>query len=299
MEKQIGIKFKPIGKIYYFETPKETLNDGDGVIVETSRGIEYGEIAFSNKPTVVTSEEDFSVKSYIRHAVDKDYITLEKNSEKALEYGKLAKKLIINLGLEMKLIDAELTFDTSKVIFTFTAEGRVDFRELVKELANSLKIRIELKQVGARDEAKIVGGLGPCGRPVCCANHMRDFNKVSIKMAKTQGLALNPTKINGLCNRLMCCLSYEDDYYSETLKQMPKVGKTVITPNGEGVVVYNNLLKKLVTVRFTSEDGSSELKEFSNYEVQRTGQQEENETDFNCPLAGKSAEANEEKFVEE
>jgi len=299
MEKQIGIKFKPIGKIYYFEAPKETLNDGDGVIVETSRGVEYGEIAFSNKPTVISTEDDFLVKTFIRHAVNKDYTILEKNNEKALEYGKLAKKLIANLGLEMKLIDAELTFDTSKVIFTFTAEGRVDFRELVKELANSLKIRIELKQVGARDEAKIVGGLGPCGRPVCCANHMREFNKVSIKMAKTQGLALNPTKINGLCNRLMCCLSYEDDYYSETLKQMPKIGKTVITPNGEGVVVYNNLLKKLVSVRFICEDGSSELKEYSNDEVQRVGQQEENEVDFACPTALKNDEATEEKFVEE
>ena len=299
MEKQIGIKFKPIGKIYYFETPKEELNDGEGVIVETSRGIEYGEIAFSNKPTVFNAEEDFVVKSFIRRAVDKDYVILEKNNEKALEYGKLAKKLITNLGLEMKLIDAELTFDTSKVIFTFTAEGRVDFRELVKELANTLKIRIELKQVGARDEAKIIGGLGPCGRTVCCSNHMREFNKVSIKMAKTQGLALNPTKINGLCNRLMCCLSYEDDYYSEVIKQMPKIGKTVITPNGEGVVVYNNLLKKLVTVRFICEDGSSELKEFNNQEVQKVRQQEENETDITCTILEKNNEVSNEKFMEE
>jgi cell fate regulator YaaT (PSP1 superfamily) len=286
MENKIGIKFKPVGKIYYFEC-KDALQDGEGVIVETGRGIEYGEVVMQNKPFEVVEGDDQAPKQFLRKATEKDYSILEKNSEKAYEFGLQARKLIKKLNLEMKLIDSELMFDESKVIFTFTADGRVDFRELVKELANKLKLRIELKQVGARDEAKIIGGLGPCGRPVCCANHMREFNKVSIKMAKTQGLALNPTKINGLCNRLMCCLSYEEDYYSETAKEMPKVGKRVSTPDGEGVVIYNNLLKKLVTVRFTTEDGVMSQEEYASDEVKRLYKEQEQEKNCAtcaCPL---------------
>ena len=283
MEKLIGVKFKPVGRIYYFDKGNFELIDGEGVIVETERGIEYGEVVVENKIDF-TLEEGQELKKVVRKATDKDYNALEENAVKAVEYAKQAKKLVNKLELEMKLIDAEVTLDGSKVIFTFTAEGRVDFRELVKELASKLKIRIELKQVGARDESKIIGGLGPCGRPVCCANHMREFNKVSIKMAKTQNLALNPSKINGLCNRLMCCLAYEDDYYSEVSKEMPKIGKPVITPDGEGIAVYNNLLKKLVTVRFTGEDGLATTKEYASSDVKKMHQEDNNKSKCDgCP----------------
>lgn len=284
----VGVKFKPVGKLYYFDANNLELLDGDGVIVDTERGLEYGEVVFENhQPSA--EEIGAEIKKIIRKSTDKDIITLEENNKNALDFGKKAKKLVDKLNLEMKLIDSEVTFDASKVIFTFTAEGRVDFRELVKELANILRIRIELRQVGARDESKIIGGLGPCGRPVCCANHMREFNKVGIKMAKTQGLALNPAKINGLCNRLMCCLAYEDDYYNEVNKLMPKVGKMVQTPEGEGLVIYNNLLKKLVSVRFINKDGTAEVKEFLNteikgYENDNTQAQNKCET---CPLSVK------------
>ncbi|PKK95781.1 MAG: stage 0 sporulation protein [Tenericutes bacterium HGW-Tenericutes-4] len=287
MESSIGVKFKPVGKIYYFECNEKELQDGDGVIVETGRGVEYGETALERKPSLVNEDDDQVVRRFIRKATEKDYVTLAQNIEKAYQYGNDAKKLI----------DSEVMFDNTKVVLTFTAEGRVDFRELVKELANKLKIRIELKQVGARDEAKIVGGLGPCGRPVCCANHMREFNKVSIKMAKTQGLALNPTKINGLCNRLMCCLAYEEDHYSQTIKEMPKIGKRVSTPDGEGAVIYNNLLKKLVTVRFTTEEGVVSQKEFASFDVKRMyvdEQQETNCIDCACPLKEQAEEKAEE-----
>jgi cell fate regulator YaaT (PSP1 superfamily) len=277
----VGVKFKPVGKLYYFDTNNLDLKDGDGVIVDTERGLEYGEVVFeNNKPKAEEIGEE--IKKIIRKATDKDIKVLGENHKNASEYGKKAKKLVDKLNLEMKLIDSEITFDSSKAIFTFTAEGRVDFRELVKELANTLKIRIELRQVGARDESKIIGGLGPCGRPVCCANHMRDFNKVGIKMAKTQGLALNPTKINGLCNRLMCCLAYEDDYYNEVNKIMPKVGKRVETPEGEGLVIYNNLLKKIVSVRFIAEDGTAEVKEFSNTQIKGYENESDNLSNDNC-----------------
>ncbi|MDD4210900.1 MAG: stage 0 sporulation family protein [Clostridia bacterium] len=298
MEKLIGIKFKPVGKLYYFDTNDIELLDGEGVIVETERGLEYGEVVFENKK--VTAEEiGTEIKKIIRKATEKDYEVLEVNNVKALEYGKKAKKMVAKLNLEMKLIDSEITFDSSKVIFTFTADGRVDFRELVKELASMLKTRIELRQVGARDESKIIGGLGPCGRPVCCANHMREFNKVGIKMAKTQGLALNPTKINGLCNRLMCCLAYEDDYYNEVSKLMPKIGKKVQTPDGEGVAIYNNLLKKLVTVRFFTEDGPATTKEYLTSDINKAVKDdEENETN-NCETCPKNAEIFEENNDQE
>jgi|LGVF01.2.fsa_nt_gb cell fate regulator YaaT (PSP1 superfamily) len=266
--KVVGIKFKPVGKIYSFSPKNYELKLGDGVIVETERGIEYGEVVVGEK--LVKKEEIIGeLKKVIRPAVDKDYEVLERNNKLAIEHAKVAKEQIKKMKLQMKLIDAEFTFDSSKIIFTFTAEGRVDFRELVRELANKLKLRIELRQVGARDASKIIGGLGPCGRAICCANHMREFNKVSIKMAKTQGLALNPSKINGVCGRLMCCLAYENDFYAEASKGMPKVGKKVTTPDGEGIAVYNNLLKQIVTVRFFTGDGPPTTTEYPASEVKR------------------------------
>ena len=173
------------------------------------------------------------------------------------------KEKIEKHKLNMKLIDCEFTFDSSKVIFYFTSETRVDFRELVKDLASYFRIRIELRQVGIRDEAKLLGGLGPCGRPCCCSSCMGDFARVSIKMAKTQGLSLNPTKISGLCGRLMCCLQYENDYYSEVFKLMPKINSEVTTPDGKATVVSNDMLKKVVTVRFNLADGNVELKNYN------------------------------------
>ncbi|MGD9901554.1 MAG: stage 0 sporulation family protein [Spirochaetales bacterium] len=300
--KVVGVKFKPVGKIYYFDANNLELKDGDGVIVETEVGQEYGEVVYAEK-LVDASTLQSELKPIMRKAVDKDYDTLEKNSKRAVECSKVAAELIKKLNLDMKLIDVELTFDASKIIFTFTADERVDFRELVKELANKLHSRIELRQVGARDVSKIVGGIGPCGRVVCCANHMREFNKVSIKMAKTQGLALNPTKINGLCGRLMCCLAYEDEYYSEISKKMPKVGRTVTTPDGEGVVVYNNLLKNLVTVRFSTPDGTATTTEYPLSDIKRNNVEEKEEENPNCKNCPKkqSAEPNDEvdELVEE
>ena len=168
----------------------------------------------------------------------------------------------------MKMIDAEYTFDMSKLSFSFTADNRVDFRELLKSLASEFKTRIELRQVGARDESKILGGYGPCGRPLCCSNHLRDFGKVSIKMAKDQGLSLNPTGINGVCGRLMCCLAYEEDEYSKVLQRMPKLNSKVKTPEGEGTVTFNNVLKEEVSVKFVNEDGSYIIRDFSLGEIE-------------------------------
>lgn len=266
--KVVGIKFKPVGKIYYFDPKNLDLKNDQGVIVETDRGLEYGEVVLVDKKV---PKEDIvgKLKAVLRVATDKDYEVLEKNNKKAIESAKIASNLMEQHKLEMKIIDSEYTFEGNKVIFTFTAENRVDFRQLVRELASKLKARIELRQVGARDASKIIGGLGPCGRVICCANHMREFNKVSIKMAKTQGLALNPTKINGVCGRLMCCLSYENEYYAEISKKMPKIGKKVITPDGEGIAIYNNLLKQLVTVRFLDEKGAPTTNEYPASDVKR------------------------------
>jgi|AntRauTorcE11897_2_1112592.scaffolds.fasta_scaffold00019_68 cell fate regulator YaaT (PSP1 superfamily) len=287
----VGVKFKPVGKIYYFNSNNLELEDEEGIIVETDRGIEYGEVVLDEFETERTPSSE--IKEVIRKATEDDYKTLEDNLKKAVEYSKEAKKLIQKFNLGMKLIDSEVTFDGVKAIFTFTAEGRVDFRQLVKELASKLKLRIELKQVGARDESKIIGGIGPCGRITCCANHMREFDKVSIKMAKTQKLALNPSKINGLCNRLMCCLAYENEYYKEINGQMPKIGKKVVTPDGEAVAIYNNLLKKLVTVKFTDKDGLATTEEYAIDDIKMLSQSDLNKNaKSKCDTCPKKAEAN-------
>ena len=259
----VGVKFKPVGEIEYFNAEAHELKKGDAVICETDNGLMYGIV------DVPTEEHDTSgeYKKVVRVASDGDRKKLAEIHQKEENALKTAKKLAKSHKLDMKLIDAEYTFDMSKLSFSFTSDGRVDFRDLLKSMAGEFKTRIELKQVGARDEAKIIGGYGPCGRPLCCANHLRDFEKVSIKMAKNQGLSLNPTGINGMCNRLFCCLSYEENQYEEVLHKMPKLGEKVKTPDGEGVVTFNNVLKEEVSVKFVNEDGTYNIRDYGLGEI--------------------------------
>lgn len=248
MAKIVGIRFHNFGKAYYFDPKDIQFNKGDGVIVETTRGVEYGYVSIANKE-VDDSQIVQPLKPVIRKATEKDVEINEANLAKTPDAKKIAEELILKHNLNMKLIDAEFTFDGSKVVFYFTAPTRIDFRELVKDLAATFHIRIELRQVGIRDETKILGGIAPCGREVCCKGCMPEFKKVTIKMAKVQGLSLNPGKISGLCGRLMCCLEYENDYYAEVYAKMPKVGSTVETEDGNGVVISNNMLSLTVKVK--------------------------------------------------
>lgn len=261
MAKIVGIRFKNTAKVYYFAPGKEKFKKGDGVIVETARGVEFGTVTIEVKE-VDDSEIVQPLKPIIRKATQADLDRLKKNEEKAPEAVRICNEKILARGLEMKLIDAEYTFDGSKVIFYFTAPGRIDFRDLVKDLASVFRIRIELRQIGIRDETRLLGGIAPCGRPCCCASCMSDFKKVSIKMAKTQGLSLNPSKISGLCGRLMCCLAYENDYYKDVYKKMPKIGSDVVSPDGKGTVISVNMLTYNVKVKIESKDGSVVYKDF-------------------------------------
>lgn len=264
MEKIVGVKFKNTPKVYYFapETPDSEYKEGEGVIVETAKGPEYAVIVFGTKEV----EDDKVIqplKPVIRRITEKEAALMKENDAKAFKTAKIAEEKAIAHGLDMKISGAEYSFDGKKIVFYFTSDTRVDFRELVKDLASTFKSRIELHQIGVRDETKMFGGLGPCGRPCCCNGAIPDFKKVSIKMAKTQGLSLNPTKISGLCGRLMCCLDYENDYYAETSKIMPKVGSQINTPDGTGVVVSDNMLKLLVKVKISKPDGSEVYKDFT------------------------------------
>ena len=261
MAKIVGIKFKHTGKVYYFDPADVFYKKGSGVIVETARGVEFGTVVIEPKD-VPESEVVQPLKPIARMATKEDAAKVQRNEDKVPSALKLANEKIEARGLKMKLIDAEFTFDNSKVIFYFTAAGRIDFRELVRDLASAFHIRIELRQVGIRDETRILGGIAPCGRVCCCASCMPDFRKVTIKMAKTQGLSLNPTKISGLCGRLMCCLEYENAHYSETFKLMPKIGSEVITPEGKATVISNNMLKLIVKVKIENGDGSLIFKDF-------------------------------------
>lgn len=248
MTEIIGVRFKDVGKVYYFSPAGEKLKTGDRVIVETARGIECGEVVIANR-----SIEDEKVvqplKAIIRTATADDLETLEKNRLKEQEIMQVFSRKIAEHKLEMKPIDIDCTFDGSKILFYFTAESRVDFRELVKDLASVYRTRIELRQIGVRDEAKMLGGLGICGRQFCCSSFLGEFQPVSIKMAKEQSLSLNPTKISGTCGRLMCCLKYEQDCYEELLKITPKIGALVDTPEGKGVVEDTNLLTGVIKVK--------------------------------------------------
>ena len=261
MEKIVGIRFKNTAKVYYFAPGKELFAKGDGVIVETARGVEFGTVSIEVKE-VDDKEIVQPLKPIIRKATQADIERLKKNEEKAPEALKICNEKVLARGLDMKLINAEYTFDGSKIIFYFTAPGRIDFRDLVKDLASVFRIRIELRQIGIRDETRLLGGIAPCGRPCCCASCMSDFKKVSIKMAKTQGLSLNPSKISGLCGRLMCCLAYENDYYKDVYKKMPKIGSDVVAPDGKGVVISVNMLTYNVKVKIEAKDGSLLYKDY-------------------------------------
>ncbi len=248
MAEVIGVRFKEVGKVYYFDPDGQTLKKGDKVIVETVRGIECGEVAMDNRE--INDEEIVKpLKKLIRIATEEDIKRAEANKEKEKEAFAVCQKKIANHGLDMKLVDVEYTFDGGKVLFYFTADGRVDFRDLVKDLASVFKTRIELRQIGVRDEAKMLGGLGICGRPFCCNGFLGEFQPVSIKMAKEQGLSLNPTKISGTCGRLMCCLKYEQAAYEHLLKITPKPGAIVETAEGAGTVADFSLLTGVLKVQ--------------------------------------------------
>ena len=248
MIKVVGVRFKKAGKIYYFDPADMNIQKDTYVVVETARGIEFGECVIGIKEI---NENDIvaPLKSVLRIATEEDIYRHFKNKDKQKDAFNICLKKIQEHGLTMKLIDVEYTFDNNKVIFYFTADGRVDFRELVKDLATIFKTRIELRQIGVRDEAKMLGGLGPCGRPMCCSSFLGDFASVSIKMAKEQNLSLNPTKISGICGRLMCCLNYEQSTYEDIRKRMPKVGSIVKTSEGTGEVFSNNIVKESVKVK--------------------------------------------------
>ncbi len=243
----VGIRFKSVGKIYYFDGEKKKFAKGDHVIVETSRGTEYGTVVIPSK--FVTDDEIVPpLKKVVRKATAEDDAQVQKNAEKEKEAMAICAEKIAEHKLQMKLVDVEYTFDNNKVLFYFTADGRIDFRDLVRDLASVFKTRIELRQIGVRDEAKMVGGLGICGRPFCCNLYLGEFAPVSIKMAKEQNLSLNPTKISGTCGRLMCCLKNEQAAYEDVLKRAPNVGSLVKTPGGEGTVTAVSLLKEIVSV---------------------------------------------------
>ena len=268
MAKIIGVKFKNTCKVYYFApaNDKDVFTDKDGVVVETAKGVEFGKVVFGVKE-VSDDKIVHPLKPIIRKATPKDWKTVEENEKKIPEAMEFAEKKIRERKLDMKLIGCEYGFDGKKLVFFFSADGRIDFRELVKDLATRFHVRIELRQIGIRDETKLLGGIAPCGRECCCASCGCDFGKVSVKMAKTQGLHLNPTKISGLCGRLMCCLEYEDDYYSEVYKKMPKVGSTVTTSDGDGTVISNDMLKLICKVKITKADGGEVYKDFPVSEV--------------------------------
>ena len=248
MAEVIGVKFKDVGKSYYFDPEGVKVEEGTWVVVKTARGEECGVVAISNKEV---GEEEIvkPLKSIVRIATKEDIARMEENKEKEKQAFEICEKKIAAHKLEMKLVDVEYTFDNSKILFYFTADGRVDFREIVKDLASVFKTRIELRQIGVRDEAKMLGGIGICGREQCCSSFLGDFQPVSIKMAKEQGLSLNPAKISGTCGRLMCCLKYEQDVYEDLLKNTPKIGAYIETPDGRGIVEDMNVLTGNLVVR--------------------------------------------------
>lgn len=262
MVKVIGVRFRTAGKIYFFSPGKFQVKQGSHVIVETARGVEYGWVA--SGPMDVKDEEVVQpLKSVIRIATEQDRRTVEKNKEKEKEAFRICQEKIQKHGLDMKLIDAEYTFDNNKVLFYFTADGRIDFRDLVKDLASVFRTRIELRQIGVRDETKIRGGIGICGRSLCCSTYLSEFSAVSIRMAKEQNLSLNPTKISGVCGRLMCCLTNEQEIYEELNHHLPSVGDSVTTSDGlKGTVHSLSVLRKLVKVIVNLENDEKEIREY-------------------------------------
>lgn len=269
MEKVVGVRFKHANKTYYFSPNGIELEIGDKVVVETARGVELGTIIFNQKE--LSPDHNMEVKPILRKATEKDLANQNKSREEKNEALRLCQEKVQLHNLDMKLVDVEYTLDNSKIIFFFTSDGRVDFRDLVKDLAAIFKMRIELRQIGVRDEAKMIGGIGSCGRGLCCSKWLSEFQPVSIKMAKTQNLSLNPAKISGICGRLMCCLNYENDNYLEAEKGMPAVGETIKTPDGEAVVMEVNILQNIIKAKIESKDKKSvaEVKEYSKEEIKR------------------------------
>ncbi|MBO5389478.1 MAG: stage 0 sporulation family protein [Lachnospiraceae bacterium] len=262
MKEVIGVRFRDNGKIYFFDPLRFNVEVGEYVIVETARGVEYGKVVLGRRE-IDEKKMNSAIKPIIRIAEDKDHKKYEDNKEKNKKAYNICLEKIAKHKLDMKLIDAEYTFDNSKVLFYFTADGRIDFRELVKDLAAVFKTRIELRQIGVRDETKIVGGIGICGRELCCNKHLSEFVPVSIKMAKEQNLSLNPTKISGVCGRLMCCLNHEQDTYEYLNDRLPNIGDIVKTSDGrKGEVKSVNVLRQKVMVVFTLDDDSKEQQEY-------------------------------------
>ncbi len=270
----VGVRFKKAGKVYYFDPGEYNPPVGSGVIVETARGVEYGSVV-AGLMTVPDEEIMVPLKKVLRIATEEDTLQLESNREKEKKAFQVGLDKIAAHGLPMKLVGVEHTFDGNKIIFYFTADGRIDFRELVKDLAAVFRTRIELRQIGVRDEAKILGGLGCCGRELCCCSWLADFASVSIRMAKDQNLSLNPTKISGICGRLMCCLKYENDIYEQAREEFPEVGSRVQTPLGEGRVTGINIFKKTVSVEHNE---SKAIKDYHYKEVTSLGARNENGT---------------------
>ena len=302
MTKIVGVRFRTAGKVYYFDPKNMEIKRGQHVIVETARGTEYGHVVVGTKE--VSREEVVQpLKPVLRIATAEDDEHAKRNREKEREAMAICQKKILKHNLDMKLIDAEYTFDNNKILFYFTADGRIDFRELVKDLAVVFKMRIELRQIGVRDETKILGGVGICGRPLCCHTYLSEFAPVSIKMAKEQNLSLNPTKISGVCGRLMCCLKNEEDTYEYLNSRLPDVGETVTLPNGEKGEVHSvNVLRQTVKVLIEVDDG----KEMSEYPVdelkfkpkKRKNNNKENDRDAKDRKNGKEAHENEDDLKE-
>lgn len=267
MAKVIGVRFRNAGKVYYFAPGKLRIRQGDHVVVETARGVEYGYVVLGVKE-VDDNKIIQPLKPVMRIATQEDDAKAAKNREKEKDAFRICQEKIRKHQLDMKLIDAEYTFDNNKVLFYFTADGRIDFRELVKDLAAVFKTRIELRQIGVRDETKILGGIGICGRPLCCHSYLSDFVPVSIKMAKEQNLSLNPTKISGVCGRLMCCLKNEQETYEELNSRLPNVGDYVTTPDGlKGEVNSLSVLRQLVKVVVTLDNDEKEIREYKASEL--------------------------------
>lgn len=262
MQAVVGIKFRDAGKVYSFSPNGLKLAVGDKVVVDTSNGPSFG-VVETSETMVEEKSITGELKNVIRIATEQDIKQNEKILAREKETMEITQKEIDDLKLDMKLVSADFNFEGNKVVINFLSDNRVDFRELVKNLASKVKARIELRQIGIRDQAKLVGGIGMCGRACCCASFLNDFEKVSIKMAKTQGLSLNPTKISGLCGRLLCCLDYENEYYAEVNKIMPKLNSEVKTPEGVGTVLYTNALKQIASVKLSSSDGSYTIKDFT------------------------------------
>lgn len=248
-----GVRFKKAGKVYYFDPNQFDISENEFVIVETVRGIEYGKVVITKKQ-VDENDVVLPLKKVIRIANENDRTIVEENKHAAKEAYQVCQQKVVEHNLDMKLVDVEYTFDRNKIIFYFTADGRIDFRELVKDLAAIFRTRIELRQIGVRDEAKMLGGIGPCGRMLCCSTFLGDFEPVSIKMAKDQNLSLNPAKISGLCGRLMCCLKYENDEYEAAKEQLPDLDQRIQTPHGTGRVIGLNILERLIQVELVDKE---------------------------------------------